>query len=92
MSHLWMYHVTYVGTRHPPLPYPPLSAARALPRLLNHTLFCSLFPLPSMATNRSIRRPLSLICVCVCVRERVCVSPCVRVYMCVRVRVRVIRH
>ena len=77
MSHTW-------GLDTPPLPYPPLSAARALPRLHNHTLFCSPFPLPSMATNRSICRPLSLIyvCVCVCVCVSVCVTVCACVYVC----------
>jgi len=74
--------------RHPPLPYPPFSAARALSRFLPHTLFCTPFPLPSMATNHSNRQSLSFICVCVCVFVCVCVSRCVRVYMRVRVRVR----
>ena len=88
-------HVTYMdvschrrGDQTPPSPDPPLSAARVLFRFLPHTLFGTPFPLPSMATNRSIRRHPCLICVCVCVFARVCVSPCVRcVYVCVRVRV-----
>ena len=84
MSHTW-------GLDTPPLPYPPLSAARTLSRFLPHTLFCTPFPLPSMATNRSIRQSLSFmyVCMCVCVCVCVCVSQCVRVLTCVRVRVRV---
>ena len=61
MSHTW-------GLEHPSLPYPPLSAARALSRFLPHTLFCTPFPLPlylslcrfSLSLCRSLSLSLSL--------------------------------
>jgi len=80
-----MYHVTYVGTRHPPPPLPSsLCSSYALSLSPPHSFLHSL----SLAFNghQSLYSPISVfyvcmyVCVCVCVC--VCVTVCACAYVC----------